>query len=108
MKYHSGEVIELGDIVRFEILPNKFVNACVVLLGSDGSHLEICPEYLAAIKEINLVERDMIVTEYLDSDGKPNGNYLPTTILSMDLIEKGKNQTPNKKLKMDGLQPPFN
>ena len=88
MNYHSGEKIDLGDIVTLDIGPGNYVKARVVLLGNDQTHLEMCSEYLQGIQEINLVESNMIVAEYLDNDGHPVGNYCPTTLGGVELIKK--------------------
>lgn len=46
MKYENGVNVELGDLVCFDTASAKYVDARVMMLGEDCSHLEVDPGFL--------------------------------------------------------------
>ncbi|WP_444913295.1 hypothetical protein [Microbulbifer sp. PAAF003] len=63
MQYESGEEVKLGDIVEYDVGPNEFVSANVVMLGEDYSHSELEEGFLQWVTTDNVLEKDNVVVE---------------------------------------------
>ncbi|WHI45385.1 hypothetical protein [Microbulbifer sp. VAAF005] len=84
MQYESGEEVRLGDIVEYDVDPNEYVSASVVMLGEDYSHSELEESFLQWVTTDNVLENDNVVVEVEHE----KGNYMFTTLCCVKLLKR--------------------
>jgi len=91
MNYESGEVIELGDVVRFDVGPERYITARVMMLGETREHLKLEQSFFEWVERDAVLEESAIVVERLSESGVPEvGSYMFTCLGGVELVEKGR------------------
>lgn len=83
MKYESGEMVLLGDVVRFDSGPDQYISAKVVMIGEDYSHLEIESDFLDWIVSEKVLGGSDVVVERKSVPG----SYMFTGLCCVELIQ---------------------
>jgi len=78
MNYHSGENIQLGDLVNIPV-PTGTARLRVVMLGGSNKHIEIEPSFLQWVTYERGLAENEVVLEWVDENPfkQDDPNYAP-------------------------------
>lgn len=89
MRYESGREVELGDFVRFDIGPEIFVEARVVMIGEDYSHLDIDSEFLGWVQSNSVLQDSEIVVEPASKrEEQSSDKYMLTSLCCVEWLDR--------------------
>ena len=100
MKYHDGNLVQLGDAVTISIHTGA-KEGRVVMLGDTYEHLSLDPDFVAWVKKDKIIDSTQVAIQWVgenplahsDPRYAPVGDIMFTT-LDRDVVRKEPNQSP--------------